>query len=455
MALETGNYISDLVAANPPGTDPKSQGDDHLRLIKTAAKNGFPGFPGAIVVTGTDGGAANAYTLTPTNALLAYTSRFTAVFSPTADNTGASTLNISGLGVKDLKSVSGEALLAGELVAGVLYAAFYNGTEFRLLSVSKQFVEQLAFSAALPAQAGNAGKMLTTNGTVASWSDTITVPFTFTSRVDQAKGADIASAATINLSTATGNIVHITGTTTITAITIPSGAERTLVFDAALTLTHNATTLILPSGANITTAAGDVAIVRGDGSGNARVVSYTRASGRSVIPAGWTLLAPPLTPAAAANVDALNIFNSAYDNYVVIGTGIKPAVADFLRLRVAVAGAVDAGSNYYSTGGLESANATSATTSAALGIVTSTVLPAGKGMNFQLHINNVNDTSDLKSGWCVEQYQSDATPTYNSRAQAFVHAPANALTGFRLFWNGGSNFAAAGEIRIYGIINTP
>lgn len=42
MSLETGTYISDLVAANPTGTDPKSQGDDHLRLLKSTIKNSFP-----------------------------------------------------------------------------------------------------------------------------------------------------------------------------------------------------------------------------------------------------------------------------------------------------------------------------------------------------------------------------------------------------------------------------
>jgi len=35
MGLETfTGKVSDLVATNPPGTDPKSQGDDHLRGIK-------------------------------------------------------------------------------------------------------------------------------------------------------------------------------------------------------------------------------------------------------------------------------------------------------------------------------------------------------------------------------------------------------------------------------------
>ncbi len=77
-------------------------------------------------------------------------------------------------------------------------------------------------------------------------------------------GANIASAATINLNTATGNRVHITGTVTITAVTLTRG-PRTLIFDGILTLTHHATNNNLPGGANITTAAGDRAIYESDG----------------------------------------------------------------------------------------------------------------------------------------------------------------------------------------------
>src|SRR3990172_3860205 len=46
MALETGDYVSDLDFANPPGTDPRRQGADHLRLIKKAVKQTFPNFAG-------------------------------------------------------------------------------------------------------------------------------------------------------------------------------------------------------------------------------------------------------------------------------------------------------------------------------------------------------------------------------------------------------------------------
>jgi hypothetical protein len=54
---------------------------------------------------------------------------------------------------------------------------------------------------------------------------------------------------------------------------------RTLVFAAACTLTHNGTNLILPAAANITTAAGDVAVFRSEGAGNWRCISYTQAGG--------------------------------------------------------------------------------------------------------------------------------------------------------------------------------
>lgn len=42
MGLETASFISGLVATNPPGTDKKSQGDDHLRLVKAVLQGSFP-----------------------------------------------------------------------------------------------------------------------------------------------------------------------------------------------------------------------------------------------------------------------------------------------------------------------------------------------------------------------------------------------------------------------------
>lgn len=93
--------------------------------------------------------------------------------------------------------------------------------------------------------------------------------------INEAQGSDVASAGTINLDSATGNLVDVTGTTTITAITLSQGRDRTVRFTGALTLTHGAS-LVLPGSANITTAAGDYAVFRGYASSVVRCVMYSR-----------------------------------------------------------------------------------------------------------------------------------------------------------------------------------
>lgn len=97
-------------------------------------------------------------------------------------------------------------------------------------------------------------------------------------RIDTTQGADIASASTVNLETATGNVVDVTGTTTITAITLSQGHWRWVRFTGILTLTHGSS-LVLPGAANIATAAGDYALFVGYGSSVVRCAGYVRASG--------------------------------------------------------------------------------------------------------------------------------------------------------------------------------
>lgn len=95
--------------------------------------------------------------------------------------------------------------------------------------------------------------------------------------LNTAKGSDIASATTTDIGAATGNYVHVTGTTTITGFgTVASGTWRIVRFTGALTLTHHATSLILPTAANITTAADDHALMVSLGSGNWICASYQR-----------------------------------------------------------------------------------------------------------------------------------------------------------------------------------
>ena len=52
MGLETATYIEDLVPANPVSSDNVSQGDDHLRLIKSVLQSQFTSL-GSAAVTAT------------------------------------------------------------------------------------------------------------------------------------------------------------------------------------------------------------------------------------------------------------------------------------------------------------------------------------------------------------------------------------------------------------------
>lgn len=83
----------------------------------------------------------------------------------------------------------------------------------------------------------------------------------------------IASSTTVNLNNSLGDLVDITGTTTITGITLDEGLQRIIRFTGALTLTNGAS-LVTGTGGNITTAAGDFCEVRGYASGVVRVINY-------------------------------------------------------------------------------------------------------------------------------------------------------------------------------------
>ena len=109
------------------------------------------------------------------------------------------------------------------------------------------------------------------------------VPPFWNQRQSLKKGADISSATTLTLGT-DGNAFDVTGTTTITGIATSGhiGTVATLQFDGALTFTHHATDLILPGGANITTAAGDIAVMYEYASADWRCISYTKKSGLSI-----------------------------------------------------------------------------------------------------------------------------------------------------------------------------
>ena len=97
------------------------------------------------------------------------------------------------------------------------------------------------------------------------------------------KGSDASSATALVIGD--GSVFDVTGTTTITSIDAAknyAGRVVLLQFDGALTFTNNTTTLKLPGNANITTAAGDLALMVSEGSDNWRCAVYTKYSGAAV-----------------------------------------------------------------------------------------------------------------------------------------------------------------------------
>lgn len=93
----------------------------------------FAGIAGAITL----GGSANARTFTsPTGHALqtAYSQPLVLWAKSAAANTGATTLNVDGLGAVAVKRQNGDALEADDIASGGVYGFAYDGTVFRLLN---------------------------------------------------------------------------------------------------------------------------------------------------------------------------------------------------------------------------------------------------------------------------------------------------------------------------------
>ncbi len=151
---------------------------------------------------------------------------------------------------------------------------------------------------------------------------------TLTGALNSAAPVAIASASSVAIGAAASNEITISGTTTITSFdAIAAGAERIVTFSGALTLTHNATSLILPGAANITTAAGDVAWFVSLGSGNWRCLNYMRASGQPVSPVDTAISAAISAGAVTLNLASGGLFYTSLNANITSITISTPAAS--------------------------------------------------------------------------------------------------------------------------------
>ena len=147
------------------------------------------------------------------------------------------------------------------------------------------------------------------------------------------KGADLSSANALTLGS-DGNAFDVTGTTAITSISTRGiGAIILLHFDAVLTLTHHSTNIVLPDATNITTAAGDIAVLHEYASADWRLVSYSRAdaaSGVLTVANGGTGAAT-LTDGGillGSGTGAVTAMSALADSAMIVGDGTTDPVAE-------------------------------------------------------------------------------------------------------------------------------
>lgn len=79
---------------------------------------------------GTDTGSANAYILTFSALFTSYVNGTIIYWVPSNNNTGASTLNVNGLGALNITYANGSALQSGQLVANQIVAVAVSGGVF-------------------------------------------------------------------------------------------------------------------------------------------------------------------------------------------------------------------------------------------------------------------------------------------------------------------------------------
>lgn len=101
--------------------------------------------------------------------------------------------------------------------------------------------------------------------------------------LNMAAAVTVASATSTEIGAAASNNITVSGVATITSFdTVTAGIIRYVTFSGVLTLTYNATSMILPGAASITTAAGDVGLFQSLGSGNWKCLVFQKADGTAV-----------------------------------------------------------------------------------------------------------------------------------------------------------------------------
>lgn len=269
-------------------------------------------------------------------------------------------------------------------------------------------------------------------------------------------GSDVASAAALSLGG--GDFFDITGTTAITSIdSRGKGSKVTLQFDGILTLTHHATNLILPSGANITTAAGDIAVFYEYASGDWRCTNYSAATGKAVSSGGSIILLSTKPASASPSLDFTSSIDSTYSSYMFVMDEIRPAT-DGANLRMLFS--TDGGSTWITTasykwiwegrtttGGNFAADASAGYMTLSQDIGSA----AGEALTGEITVNNPSSTTNFKLYRGQMSFTDSAGLFSLMSCGGGYFVAATDIDAIQFLFNSGN--IAAGSIRMYGIKN--
>lgn len=414
--------ISPTDASNGSGTMPSWLGsaapstlDDAGRALQGAVAREWENRSFAITSTG----SANAYVVSYTVAPAALRSGQVYSFITNFAVTGSATVNINALGAKTIKKdVAGvlTALSSGDMASGQFVMLAYNGTDMI-------WVNWQGPSTAVPSLASTTEVLTGTDAAKTTTPDAIAALWE--------AGTDITDGAAITIGEG-GYFNLITSTTAITSFSITTnkaGRSFRVRFDTARTLTHNATSLILPGGANITTAQGDIAFVRSLGGGNVVVEQYSKASGVATVVAASdsiTLITTLTTTSGTTQSVTSGILTTYRELYIEFESVSFTAGA---TLMLAVSG--NAGTNY------GTAQAVSGGTGAAAGELFGSI-----------RISNIRSLLQFSPTGYFSSQRENSTST-----GGFVGFPKHATGGTSavdaIQFSGGT--FDAGTIRVYGV----
>jgi len=165
MGLETGTYISDLVSTNPVSSDPKSQGDDHIRFVKSTVKTTLPNLTGAMTASHTelnilDGATLSTAELNILDGVTSTAAELNILAGATLDVTELNRLDgITGpAAAKDGETYTG----AHDFTGATATAATQTAGDATTLIATTAFVSATSFSTNLPGQTSNDYKVLPT-----------------------------------------------------------------------------------------------------------------------------------------------------------------------------------------------------------------------------------------------------------------------------------------------------